>query len=289
MLGRVLTKMLIDKGYQAVHLGRTPKENPGVETHVWDIKKKKLPVEAVTNLEAIIHLAGAGIADKRWSASRKKEIIDSRVESAHLIYELLSHVSTPPKVFISASAVGYYGAITSEHVFTETDTPANDFLGHTCQLWEQAADRFKNLGMRVVKLRIGVVLSPTGGALEKMTAPIKAGFGSPLGSGKQYVPWIHISDLARLFLQALENDLMHDTYNAVAPAGTTNKELTKALARRLNKKIWLPNVPEFVLNLLLGEMAVIVTKGSRVSAIKTLDTGFNFQFPNLDEALGDLF
>ncbi len=205
-----------------------------------------------------------------------------------MIYYKIKHKEIKPKAFISASAIGYYGAITAEKVFYETDLPASDFLGETCRLWEQSADKFKNSDTRVVKIRTGVVLAEQGGALSKMIVPVKLGFGSAIGSGKQYMPWIHIDDLCNIYIKAIEDIQMSGAYNAVAPQHTTNVEFTRALASILKKPFWFPAIPAFMLKMIFGEMAEMLLRGSRVSSEKIIKAGYKFKFANLQAALTDL-
>lgn len=287
-IGSLMADFLHRQGHEVGLLSRSENNDGTFKTYKWNIKDNYLDPEALESCDYIIHLAGAGIADKAWTAGRKKEIIESRVLSTDLLYNQVKKHKTPLKAFISASAVGYYGQVTSNKNFTEKDKSANDFVGKTCFLWEQAAEQFENLGIRTVRLRIGVVLMEKGGALEKMVQPIRMGFGSPLGSGKQYIPWIHVDDLIGMFYKALTSDDMSGAYNAVAPEPASNAEFTRILARALNKKLWLPNVPAFVLKALLGDRASLVLKGSRVSSQKIESTGFTFKYASLETALKNL-
>ena len=288
LIGRHLTPLLQQNGYRVIHLNRSIPAKPIAETYLWDVHKQTIDERAVKEADYIIHLAGAGIADKKWTTERKKEIIDSRTESIHLLFKSIQQTNTSLKGFVSASGVGIYGAITSEKIFSEEDLPATDFLGITCKLWEGAADAFVKSGIRVVKIRTGVVLSEKGGALEQIAKPIWFFVGSPLGNGKQYVPWIHLDDICNIYLKAIEDETMHGVYNAVAPTHITNKELTKTIAKTLHRPIIIPPVPSFLLKILLGEMSVIVLEGSRVSCKKIQDTGFVFVHNKLDEALKNL-
>lgn len=256
----------------------------------WDLKNYTVDEGAFENISHVIHLAGAGVAEKRWTGERKKEIISSRVNSARLILKTLQKKNQKLKSFISASGINYYGTETTEKIFTEKDGPANDFLSKVTVLWEQAADEFKDqqVAERVVKLRTGVVLSEKEGALKKMLPTIKAGIGSPLGSGKQYMPWIHIEDICSMYEFALKNPELDGAFNAVAPEHATNKDLTKKAAEVLKKPLFMPNVPGFVLKLIFGELSAAVLEGSRASCEKIRSAGFQFEFPALREALKDL-
>jgi len=256
----------------------------------WNVAKGTIDDRAFENVNHIIHLAGAGIADKRWTSQRKKEIISSRVDSAKLLLEAVKRNQIHLKSYISASGVGAYSQITSDEIFTENLPFGNDFLAEVVKLWEQSADDFttNSLADRVVKLRFGMVLSEKG-ALEKMKLPIQLYIGSNLGSGKQFVPWIHIKDLTNLIEFSMKNPLINGTYNAVSPRFSTHEDLMKSLAKSLHKPFFMPNVPSFLMKLIMGESAVLVLEGSRVSADKVLQTGFQFQFEDLDQAISDLF
>ncbi len=266
--------------YNIRFLTRSPKRE---NEYLWDVTNKKIDVSVFENLDHIIHLAGANIFEKRWTDERKKEIISSRVESAQLILDNLKQQNKRIKTFVSASAIGYYGAITSAHVFTETDNHGNDFLSEVVVQWEQAADAFlhEDIAERVVKIRTSVVFAKEGSALDHITKSIKNYIGAPLGSGNQYMPWIHIDDLCNVYEYALKNLNMNGAYNAASAQHITNKELTKYLAKKLHKPLWLPNIPAFLLRFILGESACMILEGSRVSSQKLLDAGFVFQYPDL--------
>lgn len=288
LVGNHLSVKLKEKGYRVAVLSRTSRKDIDIPAFAWDIEKKQIDKEAIETADCIIHLAGAAITEKRWTAKRKQLIIDSRVKSGQLIFDKVKENKNKLKVFISASAIGYYGAITSDKIFVETDPPANDFLGETCKLWERSADRFEEFGIRTVKIRTGVVLSKQGGALEKMITTVKMGIGSPLGSGKQYMPWIHIDDLCGIYIKAIEDSQMKGVYNAVAPDHKTNMDYVKILARKLKKPLWLPNVPSIAIKIIFGSMSEIILKGSRVSSEKIRASGYNFLFPDLENTLTDL-
>lgn len=288
LVGGELTAILQSKGYQVAHLSRKADHSGGIKTFAWDYLSGKLDEEALSDLYAIIHLAGAGIADERWSEKRKKVIIDSRVKTAQLMYNTCAKLNQWPEVFISASGINYYGSLTSDHIFSEKDLPAPSFIGQCCVLWEDAALKFKGHS-RVAMLRTGVVLSTKGGALPKIAAPINLGAGAPLGSGKQWMPYIHIEDLCHMYLHVLENTDVNGAYNATNRDHITNRNLTKAIAKALKKPLWLPAVPGFALKLALGEMSEILLEGSRASADKIASTGFKFRFQDLHSSLSDLY
>lgn len=288
LVGRHLSKKLKQKGYRVALLSRVKKTDADIPTYSWDIDKQEIDIEAIETADYIIHLAGANIGDERWTKKRKQLIIESRVKTGQLLYDKVKETNKKLKAFISASAIGYYGAITSDLIFNESAAPANDFLGNTCHLWEQTADRFTELGIRTVKIRTSLVLTEHEGALAKMIAPIKMGIVSALGNGKQYMPWIHIDDLCGIYLKAIEDTEMNGAYNAAAPAHTTNKEFTMTLARVLKKNYRFPNVPAIALKILFGGMSEILIKGSRVSSDKIIKSGYNFLFPDLESAIKNL-
>lgn len=256
----------------------------------WNLENQTVDEKAFENVNHIIHLAGANISEKRWSEERKKELISSRINSAKLIFETLKKNNQTIQSFISASGINYYGTETTEKIFSENDPPGNDFLSKVVIAWENSTDQFytENIAERVVKIRTAVVLSEKEGALPKISAPIKLGIGSPIGSGKQYVPWIHIDDICGIYEYALKNNELHGVYNATSPEHTTNENLTKLIAEILKKPLWMPNVPEFMLKLIFGELSTILLKGSRASSDKIQKLGYQFKFPNLKLALEDL-
>ena len=255
----------------------------------WNIETQTIEDGALEGVDSIIHLAGAGIADERWTDERKKVILSSRIDSARLLLNTLTEKKYTIDSFISASAIGFYGSVTSEKIYTEEDKKGEGFLSDVCSRWEKAADDFSQVASRIVKIRIGVVLSRSkNGALEKIKKPITYYAGAYLGSGKQYMPWVHIEDLCEIFKYSMENGNIRGVYNAVAPQVTTNKELTQVLAQSLNKPILLPFVPSFLIRLLFGEAAEMLLNGSRVSSQKLTDSGFIFKYPELKLAIQNL-
>jgi uncharacterized protein (TIGR01777 family) len=193
-----------------------------------------------------------------------------------------------PELFISASATGFYGALTCEKIFTENDPPADDFLGSVCRQWEAEADRFEEMGIRSVSIRTGIVLARQGGALPKMMAPVKYGISPVFGTGRQYLPWIHLEDLCNLYISSIEDGTFRGAYNAVAPESVTNKGFMQKLSGALRKPFLPLYIPSFILKSVMGEMAVILLKGSRVSNDRIRQTGFEFLFSTLDKALEDI-
>ncbi|SFF26519.1 TIGR01777 family oxidoreductase [Flavobacterium xueshanense] len=287
-IGRNLTALLVAKGYSVSILSRSEKQSKGdIFYYKWDVTNQTIDEKAVLNADYIIHLAGENIAEKRWTAKRKAAIIDSREKSTQLLYSVLKKNNKKLDAFISASAVGIYGAVNGEEICSENMPPANDFLGYTCQKWEDSLDFIENLSIRTVKIRTGLVLGKNDGFLKKLIPLFKFRLGSALGSGKQYMPWIHVDDLCNIYLQAVSDPNMEGPYNAATTDNTTNTLFSKTLAGVFGYSIWLPNVPAFVLKLVMGEMAVIVLTGRRISSEKIQQTGFEFKFKNLEEALRD--
>lgn len=287
LTGRYLTSLLLEKGYKVSHLSRNENSFGMVRVFRWDPAKGILDKEILLDTDHIIHLAGSGIGDKRWTNKRRSEILLSRTASARLIYEKITAGNIKIKSFISASAIGYYGAITSDKIFTETDPPASDFLGRVCKEWEESADLFTNSGFRVVKMRTGVVLDSHSGALKKLLKPVRFGLLPVLGNGKQFMPWIHIIDLCNLYIKAIEDNSMTGSYNAVASDYVTNYEFMNCLSAVTGKKVFRFNVPSPLMKMALGSMSDIILKGSRVSPSKVISSGYEFKFDNLREALDD--
>ena len=240
----------------------------------------------------LIHLAGEGIADKRWSKKRKKEIVDSRVESSAFIVKILKDFPNRIQTVVSASAIGWYGADAKKNPqpFIETDAPETDFLGEACRLWEESIEPVTEMGKRLVKLRTGIVLTKEGGALKEFVMPIRFGVAAILGTGKQVISWIHIDDLCRMYLMALENESIKGVYNAVAPKPVTNRELTLKLAERIKKRFFVPlYIPSFLLKLVIGELSVEVLKSTTVSCERIRMSGFSFIYPSIESAIGALY
>jgi uncharacterized protein (TIGR01777 family) len=288
LVGTRLTEILLSKQFEVAHLGRS-KRPSSVPSFLWDVNHKEIDPKSLEGVSAIVHLAGAGIADKRWSAARKKEILESRIHSTRLLCTSLKNNPHQVKAVVAASAIGYYGFGLSDQEFREENAPANDFLAEVTRQWEDEIDQIEKLGTRVVKIRIGIVLSNRGGALAEMSKPIRLGFGAALATGNQIISWIHLDDLCEMFLKAINDHSMIGVYNGVAPNPVSNNKLTEAIAHVLQKRLWLPPVPAFALKLMVGEMAQIVVNGSKVSSHKILSTGFTFKFPMIEKALTDLF
>lgn len=289
LIGSHLSKKLKENGFNITLLSRKRETDGAISVYTWDPDEDFIDPEAISGADYIIHLAGAGIGDKRWTKKRRNLIIDSRIKTGELIFNKVQESGKKLKAFISASGIGYYGTISSDKIFNETDPPSNDFLGEVCRKWEEMADRFKESGIRTVKFRTGVVIAEKGGALGRMTTVVNMGIGSPFGSGRQYIPWIHIEDLCNLYLRAVKDPSMMGAWNAVAPEHTTNGEFMRILAEVLEKPFFFPAVPSFVLKMLLGKMSGIILKGSRASAGKIISSGYKFEYPGLENALKNLF
>ena len=289
LIGKRLTELLLKKGYEVAFLSRKKTNIPSVQVYEWNVEKGYIEDNALENTEYLIHLAGAGVADERWTEERKKVIISSRTESLGLIQKKLKELNIKPKALISASGSSYYGEDTGDIRHTESSPPNNDFLSQVTVVWEKAADDVAALGIRTVKLRTGVVLSNEGGAVPRMAAPAKLGFGAPLGSGKQWISWIHIDDICQMYMDAMENESWQGAYNAITSQPATNAELTKQICVALGKPQWLPNVPEFALKLAFWEMASVVLGSSYlVNERIAKETNFKYQFPDLGKAVKDI-
>ena len=288
LVGSHLCKQLKHSGFNVTILSQNQAHTSEFPIFHWNWKQQKIDESALQNCDFIIHLAGANIASERWSKKRKKIIFDSRVQSTLFLQQKLKELQLSPTAFITASAVGYYGMITDLHIYSESDLPSTDFLGHVCSKWENAAQQVYNANIRTVQLRTGIVLTSSGGALEKMANPIRYGLGTFLGSGKQYMPWIHITDLCNMYIRVIKDPKIKGIYNATAPEHQTNRSFSQLLAKKLNKRIWLPPAPSIILKLALGEMAKLLLTGSRISSKKIETLGFKFKYPKLDEALDNL-
>lgn len=288
LVGKALTKLLISKGHEVRILSRNPQSSSQLKSFYWNVEKNEIDEKAFDGVEHIVHLAGSGIADKRWTDARKQDIIDSRVNSMKLITDIVKKKNIQLKSFVGASAIGIYGMTTSEKIFTETDTGKDDFLTQSCTQWENSYQRIQTLSAKNCIIRIGVVLSKDGGALKRLLPLFQLGLGSAVGSGKQYMPWIHLADLVSVFHEALFNSNYTGIYNAVSTEETTSYSFSKQLAKSLSKPFFLPSVPSFALKLAFGEMANVLLEGSRVSNQKLINSSFQFKYPTLSEALTEI-
>ena len=288
LIGKYLTISLLAAGYNVSHLSRKNYHIEKVKIFRWDPEKKIIDPEAVKGVDFIIHLAGANIGEKRWSEKRKKEILESRVDTTWLLHDTVVAGNVKLKAFISASASGIYGTKTSAQIFNEDDPPAEDFLGSVCKLWEESADLFNASGIRTVKIRTGIVLEKNDSALSKLMKPGKIGFLIQTGTGRQYMPWIHIRDLCNIYLKAIEDSNMAGAYNAVAPQHVTHFNLMHVLAKIMRVSLLPIPLPGFVLKAVLGEMSDVILYGSRVSSEKLINTGYRFRFKTIEAALDNV-
>jgi len=288
LIGRYLTSRLLEEGYSVAHLSRKQDQFGRVRVHRWDPAKGILDPAVIDGVDYILHLAGANIGERRWSEKRKKEIVSSRVDSSLLLYRKITENRIPLKAFISASAVGFYGSATTGKIYSEVDPPGSDFLASTCRKWEEAADAFESSGIRTVKIRNAMVLEKDDSALKRLLMPAKYGFLVSMGTGRQYMSWIHIRDLCEIYLKAIEDQGLSGVFNAVAPEQVSHDEFMRALSSNMKKPLLPFRVPSFILEFMLGEMSSVVLKGSRISSEKITGNGFKFAFGNLNDALADL-
>ena len=296
MIGNRLSQHLIERGYTIIILSRDKNKsskNANLLYSHWDVEKNIIDSEVVRKSDHIVHLAGAGVMDKKWTEAYKKIILSSRTKSAELIINCLKNNDHHVKSFVSASAIGLYGAdekkINTGKGFTETDLAADDFLGKTVLLWEASTDPVALLGIRLVKLRTGIVLSNDGGALNEYKMPLRFGVAPVLGNGKQIISWIHIDDLCRMYCEAIENIYLNGSYNAVAPHPVSQKTLIVGLAQKLRNNFFTAvYIPAFLLKLRFGKRSIEILKSAWVSSKKVTSTGFTFLYPTMDAALNEL-
>lgn len=288
LIGQHLSKLLTEQGYAVRHLSRNANPNAPYPTFAWDVNKGTIDTAAIEGVEYIINLAGAGVADKPWTQGRKRLIIDSRVKSNQLLKKHILAMEQPPKAILSSAAVGYYGNDPSDRWISEEAGPGRGFLSESCIAWEASIRSLAETGVRLVALRIGVVLANDGGALPKMTQTMKFGIAPYFGNGQTWYPWIHVKDLCRMFVFAMQDKDMQGFFNAVAPHPVRNKELIQTAAHTLVRRAILVPAPTLVLRAVLGELADAILTGVRVSSAKIQKEGFDFEFPKLEAALQDL-
>lgn len=288
LIGTHLTSLLTASGIKVRHLSRSANQKVDVKVFEWNPGKKEIDRNALDGVDFIIHLAGENIGEKRWTERRKKEILQSRIDSGVLLFDTVQSMGINLKGFISASASGIYGSETSQKIFNESDPPADDFLGSVCKSWEEAADLFNKAGIRTVKIRTGIVLEKNDSALSKLMMPGKIGFLVQTGHGDQYMPWIHITDLCNIYLKAIEDSAMTGPYNAVAPRHVTHEEFIKTLAQVMGLRVFPVSVPGLFLKAVLGEMSDVILKGSRISSEKITSAGYRFSYSSLKEALENI-
>ena len=284
-IGMRLSALLERENYEVVHLSRSRKEVERFRSYLWDPGSGYCDKDAFRDGDTVIHLAGANIGEKRWTERRKRVIARSRTKAAGLIYKATVGSGIRPDAFITASGKDYYGTGISEKIYRENDPPGNDFMGKVCRLWEAAADPFEAAGIRVAKIRTALVLAPEGSAISKLTAPARIGLIIRLGPGNQYFPWIHVDDLCNVYLKTVSDETMAGPFNASAPEHITHDMLMSVIARQKKLPVFLPRIPEWLLNIVLGEMSVVLTTGSRISPQRLIHSGFQFMYPDIEGAL----
>jgi uncharacterized protein (TIGR01777 family) len=283
LIGRALTEKLKSEGHTVAILSRSGGD------FKWNVRDGFMDPLAFEKVEAIVHLAGAGIAENRWTPARKKEIIDSRVESARLLANTLAGINHQVKTIVSASGIGYYGADTGESICTEISNSGIDFVAECTREWEKSMDPFAGLGLRVVKLRTGLVMSSQGGIFRVLARPVYWFLGAILGTGKQWQSWIHMEDLVEMFRLALTNSSASGVYNAVAPEPIRHREMMKLIADKMKRPLIFPPIPAWFLKVILGEMATLVTGGNFVSSEKIQkELSFTFKYSSFAEAIKKL-
>ena len=289
LVGAELVSLLLQNGI-TIHYLTTTKKNiknePNYQGYYWNPQQGIIDEKSIIGVDAIIHLAGASIS-KRWTSKYKQELIESRTLTTNLLYRTLKSHPNQVKQIVSASAIGIYPDSKSTLYTEENKSVDNSFLGQVVVKWEQAVDNFKRLNIKVCKIRTGLVLSQKGGMLKELMKPIKIGVGSPYGDGKQWQSWIHIDDLVHLYQYAIQHQ-WEGIYNATAPNPVDNEELTKTVAKALDKPYFFPSIPKFVLKLALGEMHILLLSSQNVSSQKAQDNGFVFKFRTVDKALQNL-
>lgn len=283
MVGRAVQKALAAEGHEVRILTRNPKKP---EEFAWNPAQGSIDPAALEGVDGIIHLAGASVSE-RWTADHKKAIMESRVQGAETLYSAVAQMDVRPEVMVSASAVGIYPN-SPDRIYTERDGGAPGFLGDVVRAWEAQADRFEELGLRVAKVRIGIVLGQGGGVLATLLPLFRLGLGSALGNGRHWMPWIHVGDLAQMIVRLASDRNLSGVWNGVGPESVTNREFSRTLASVLNKAFWMPAPPAFALRLVLGEMAQIALMSTHCSSEKWRGVGFTYQFGDLRAALADL-
>jgi hypothetical protein len=289
LIGTELVALLLQNGITVHYLTTSKKKiesKPNYHGFFWNPNQGIIDENALMGVDSIIHLAGATVA-KRWTSKYKQEIIESRILSSNVLFKALKDNPHSVKQIVSASAIGIYPDSLTKNYTEENADIDESFLGKVVMKWEESVNKFKLLNIKVTKIRTGLVLSTKGGALPEMLKPINMGIGSPFGSGKQVQSWIHINDLVELYLFAVQNEL-NGAYNAVAPNPVTNKKLTQEIAAVVKKPLFMPNIPKFLMALVLGEMHTILFASQNVSSDKIQEEGFKFQYKQLDKALINL-
>jgi uncharacterized protein (TIGR01777 family) len=285
LVGQHLSQFLAAQKYEVKSLSRKP--DPTKNIYGWDVAKGQIDQGALEGAETVVSLAGAGVADHRWTQDYKAEIYNSRIMGTRLLFEHCKQTGHVPRTFISASAVGVY----EEHpelTLNENAPLSNSFLGSTCTDWEKEALKFETLGTRVVILRIGIVLGRERGFIPTVAKPMKFGLGAVLGSGSQMISWIHINDLVRVIYKAMQDESMQRVYNATSLEPISNRQMMRLMAKELKRPLWLPAVPPFILKLIFGEMSVELLADKKVKPERLLAAGFQFDYKTAEAAVKDL-
>jgi len=295
MVGAALAQDLSGQGHTVIILTRDTDRhrsmNPLIQYRYWDPYREQIDETSIQQADYIVHLAGANVAEKRWTAKRKQEILDSRVRSGQFLYKCLQRITNRVQAVVGASAQGWYGSdpsIPNPRPFVETDPAFGDFLGDTCRQWEESVQAINELGIRLIQLRIGIVLSLTGGALPEFYKPVRFGIAPILGGGDQIISWIHIDDLVHMIQWTLLQPDVKGIFNAAAPHPVSNRTLMRSLARAADRPFIPIPVPSFALKIILGEMSIEVLKSTTMNVDKIQGAGFNFQYPAIELALVDL-
>ena len=289
LIGSEIVKNCHAKGIAVNYLTTSKSKienNSNYQGFYWNPSQSKIDVNCIKDVGTIIHLVGASIS-KRWTKAHKQAIINSRLETTALLHDTVKNNSNTIKQIISASAIGYYPDSLTNYYSEDEKEISTSFLGQVVEAWEQVVDTFKTLNIIVSKVRIGIVFSNKGGAFPELAKPIKFGAGAVMGSGKQWMSWVHLNDLAGIFMHVLQHNL-EGIYNGVAPNPATNNTITKVIAKKMKRPLFLPNIPKFAMQLVLGEMHIILFESQRVSSKKIEDSGFEFKYVNLDAALEEL-
>ncbi|WP_411768315.1 TIGR01777 family oxidoreductase [Winogradskyella sp. A3E31] len=289
LIGQEVVKACHQKGYIVHYLSTSKSKLESKDNYkgfFWNPDQNEIDETCFEGVEAIINLVGASIS-KRWTDDYKQEILNSRTKTAELLIETIKKHNFSIEQIVSASAIGVYPSSSVNYYEEHNSSVSDTFLGTVVQKWENAVDDFKSIGVKVAKVRIGLVLAEEGGALSEIVKPMRFGLGAAFGSGEQWQSWIHVEDLARLFVHVLDDEL-EGVYNGVAPNPVTNSELTKTAAKVLNKPLFLPNIPKVAMNLVLGEMHILLFESQRVSSGKIEGEGFQFKFHHIEPALKDL-
>jgi uncharacterized protein (TIGR01777 family) len=287
MIGANLTKNLEKKGHEVVWLSRNLTKTKQA-SYFWDPETGQIDLECLKGVGAIINLAGAGVADKRWTPDYMDEILNSRIKATELLYQTLKNNPNEVKTFLSASAVGIYGNNPTDNT-NEAGPLGDTFLAEVCQKWEQKAMEVSSLGIRTGIVRIGIVLSEQGGFVKEISGLAKWGLAAALGKGSQQTPWIHLNDLSRIFIHILEYSFVEGVFNGVAPASESNIKLTQLICKAMHRPMFLPPVPVFILSIMVGKMAPMLLANQSISAEKILQSGFMFEFPDAKFAIEEIF